>query len=898
YPEELAGVLQKIDPEDDVITKLARLAFEGTGAFETMTDLALNFGTLFGSERHGAACLKIRLLLLELVSSSLAWIQYQPELIETTLALLSGGLSHREQALLSSEFDGSTPAAVFQGDPMLMDRILNVALSRFPYETIPFLKLCQALSFSPTPADQDTLPIMSLIQEIPSMTSIVRKEDADYSLVDSDEDGIIVVLATPLDILSIGTSKTSHSGLLRYPELPSKVFSDNETFVLPSETPGRALTEKKPPVVMFQYPYSGLRYLGMVLHRTSGAMTHSREWQSESVFEIASEIISFLTGLLESAASQNKYGHSLAGCQAFALSILEEASNGLDRGTDVVSVILDLYEMMLYQHHGGPTGESSIDILVHCAQFTRALLAVLPNRVWPYLGRSGMLGLNGATNMFAKVVTTSEVPAAQFPFLLNSVLLFEALVEDVVTHSVVRKNASTAVTRFGDDVSDLNGSGITDGMMTNIILHFEKAMIEVFGTFGSWRFTSIVERLQLSAGITRVFDRILKYSFDTNDDTDLSRKLAANLAPSAEYLVEIFLSSSPNDMPLQPLLHMINEGVNTPSNILSSRFAGVWIAQTEGALALANRLVRTNTYLGRSSSRLQEQLFTCTSTIAKCFASHIRYRLPAVQLLDALVRGASTSPGQPASLLGHLGQKTAKSFMELLSALDAPIDSRDLSIAIWRLLSGVVSQRQQWFATYLLTGKTPRESLKDNLECKNGKSRSHPVLDIALSKLRFVLTMDPVEAVAVLEFVMLAADFWPRVCQEIQNNQVLVKALSGFLSKVKEPETGRSSRPPQFEAYRYQTASFIVSIFAMMVHRCNELQDTTFATQLLPDLEFFLRSGVATPKYNASLHKNLAKNFEAKYRNCKLSQFQRTSMCQPLLGEDYFYDIELASKVL
>jgi nuclear pore complex protein Nup188 len=81
-------------------------------------------------------------------------------------------------------------------------------------------------------------------------------------------------------------------------------------------------------------------------------------------------------------------------------------------------------------------------------------------------------------------------------------------------------------------------------------------------------------------------------------------------------------------------------------------------------------------------------------------------------LFEALVRSAVAYDTEPPSLLGHLGPKTAKDFLDVLADLDKPLDNEALNVCIWNLLSAVISNRQPWFATYLLTGTTPRNSIK------------------------------------------------------------------------------------------------------------------------------------------------------------------------------------------
>ena len=89
-----------------------------------------------------------------------------------------------------------------------------------------------------------------------------------------------------------------------------------------------------------------------------------------------------------------------------------------------------------------------------------------------------------------------------------------------------------------------------------------------------------------------------------------------------------------------------------------------------------------------------------------------------IRLLHAMIIACGRTMEQPPSLLGYLGQRPAKWFLDLLTLLDEPLCDSEYDISVWDFLSAIVSQRQQWFAIYLLTGKTARNSLLE----KDGSS--------------------------------------------------------------------------------------------------------------------------------------------------------------------------------
>jgi nuclear pore complex protein Nup188 len=46
------------------------------------------------------------------------------------------------------------------------------------------------------------------------------------------------------------------------------------------------------------------------------------------------------------------------------------------------------------------------------------------------------------------------------------------------------------------------------------------------------------------------------------------------------------------------------------------------------------------------------------------------------------------------------------------------------------------------------------------------------------------------------------------------------------------------------------------------------------------------------------LHANLKKNFENRYSGCKIDDFKRTFLEARTLGQDYYYDLSMAEKLL
>src|ERR1700737_4752138 len=106
----------------------------------------------------------------------------------------------------------------------------------------------------------------------------------------------------------------------------------------------------------------------------------------------------------------------------------------------------------------------------------------------------------------------------------------------------------------------------------------------------------------------------------------------------------------------------------------------------------------------------------------------------------------------------------------MLLELHKPLDDDASVIAIWHFTSVVISSRQQWFSIYLLTGRPPRETLK---EAKPEKALPPPrtMLKIALDALSNIQDLPMPKALAMLEFISLAQNYWPWAMNDLHLKQ-------------------------------------------------------------------------------------------------------------------------------
>ncbi|KAI9779306.1 MAG: hypothetical protein M1835_004736 [Candelina submexicana] len=897
YEESLEKIMEN-SLDGDPIAYLARSAVDGSRVFDVISSLAGEVCIAFGSDRKPGLRLRIRIALLELVRSSLSLIEYLPEVLQAALAVLSGSERYWDFVGRPAIASGLDPTAMFLDDDFMVQKLLFTALSRFPYETLPFLKLCKALAACRTTNDEGTLLIYELLENLGTFTQLLPLSFRGYGAIREDENANYVSLKENLSLFfeRKGRLASQRHGPAQHNALVNIKGNDSTGgLYIPAGTVGRVISETKPLIVVWDYKYSGLKYLGRLLETALvGSNLTAYASGLESDRDTLTEIVGLLTVLLRSSVeSARTEGEGLAGVEA-AHRVLEEASDGLDRNRDIITIVFDIFDEELHQKPSHPGLEHSMDLLVHCVQFIHALIPILPSRVWQLLAKGGLLEIDGRAGKLASVVEASEMIAGHYDFLIGCVCIFQGLVEDAATHSVARKVATSKVASRFTEI-EARVAGIPDKTMMKVLLAYERTMVAVIESSPTWVFTNPEERLEISTRLMSTFHNILQYSHSIDDSPDPTKKIFAVFTPAANYLIDVFLSISSNDLPSHTILRIFYQGIETPhSTVLLSKL-DIWTAYVRTALDYATLLIQISTYLELPTSHLESQLFKATPLLVRLYVSHEIYQVPVICVLRAIIISAASSSEEPPSLLGHFGQETAKNFLSVLSVLNSPLNDEPLNVSIWNLLSAIVSSRQQWFAIYLLTGSTPRESLKDTKRATVSSTRGRPLLIVALDSLADITALQPERALAMLEFVALAEDNWPWAMTDLHKHPKFLTAISDFIDTLNSRPTPKDSVK---ECNRTRMASYIADILAMYIHHSRQLGETSFATKLVTKLAYFTNNAATVPGYNSSLHGNLQRNFGMKFPGCDLNSFKRTKLQRQPFGRDYFYNLDLLNQVM
>lgn len=874
--------------EDDPVEYLARSAVDGSKVFDVLTMLASTSYHLTATTKA-----KSRLIILDCLRCATTILTYIPELATAILAAVVGDQQFWELEEQTSSDPYDDPIAAFCLDDMLREYLLGMATSRYPYEAPPFLQIARAIANCQSLEAKDHGPILlDWLSALHSFTYELPPDFRDYETTQEEENNNTVLLTHPVPLFEPRGNK-----LLAFRAAGGDAAAlGSEDFVIPAGTSGRIIADGEPKVAIWFHQLSGLRYLGKLLETalTAGEFVDATTQKMVDRDSLV-EIVGIVATLILNSNKLERKQSGMLDSQGPTHRILEEASDGLSRNRDVVSVIFSIFEEELQRQADG--SDESLDLLVNCVQFIYALVPILPGRVWPLLGRSGLLEINGRGGKLSTIFTGIEMTSCRYDFLISCAYLLEVLVEDAVINAVTRKSRSKTMVRFG--TSEDLGTGVPNHILANVIFSFTRAVSEAFVSSCNWKYLEQQQRLTLSHLTAGILDKILHYTYSIDDMCSPANKLTGTLAQAAEYIVQSFLSTSSGHLRFQPFLRALLDGLSTPDASSQEYPNGLWLKHVKTVTGFATTLVQVSVLTERRCTQLEVQLFRASPLIVRLYAAHETYQEQVIRILNALVISAASGEEEPPSLLGHLGSQSSKHFLHMLSDLGRPLDNDGHAVAIWKLLSSVVSNRQQWFSIYLLTGKTPRASLEQKSGSgKNATGLSKPLLKVALDALLCIEKMSLPRAVVMLEFVSLSQNFWPWASGDLQRGSEFIKAISEYVSKI-EPVPASAKVDRCIEgSYQAKMAAIIAEILAMYLYHQRQLGDKKAAEEALTHISYYARCAVSVPSYNTSLHGNLKRNFEAKFTGCTLQNFKRTRLESRQFGRSFFYNGNLADKML
>lgn len=895
--DALRDLESMLQVDQDPIEFLAHVALDMLQVFPTIATLVANLDIAFGTLLDASIDYSVRSSFLALLRQGCTISSYSPDILEAALSLLRRDRSSSSGDNFCQRVNVDISNAFLADSNILVPRILQQSQSRYPYELEPYLQLCQCLSASSNMTSDDYPMLTQYLMNATRFTQTLPRNLRDTELVGEEDSPNRVTLSEDLYMLEKPSSKRQR-GLASTADRTVVRVPEGQEFFIPARTIGNVVSER-PLVVMWNHTHSAFAYLGALL---STALARTTRFDLATGGPPEPEVQAGIIGLLTSQMQRSHHDPYAPEYRTVCQSVLDESKELLSQDRDMISVISELLEEMLSGRSQSPR-ENVVEILTSCVSFLKAVLPIHPGRIWPMLARSQLLDTENQSGQLASVVASLEIITGRFDFLIACMHLYQGLVDDVIRNAVARRAPSKSlVSRFNDDqVGPI--SGVAQKSMSGVLLGFTRIFLDFLRSSQDLKFTQLEQRLHINTTLMTTFQDILMYVYAFDDTQEPASKLTGAFAPSAKFLSESFISTG-NEANLNPLFRIIASASKSGKDVSATAMNGKILREARTAVNLLDALVALSTFQNSLTASLTRKLFSVVPALIRLYVSSEPAKAPIIQLLTSLTKHAARSSSEPPALLGHLNPEVAYHTLHVLTDLNKPVNDPGLETKIWGFSASVINGKQKWLATYLLTGRTPRDSLSKKDGDANAPTRLNPMLGIALDSVSALTALDTSCAAAMLKFISNAQNEWPWTTATIKSHANFLHSMTDHMETPPSPTQGggrKSADQETLRAIRTESVAILTEIFAMYLHNMRQLGDSSFVQTLTTKLGFLQHSGVADPEYDGSLHAHLQSNFEKALPGCTPMNFKKlfgAGSRRADLGPSYFYDMQLADAIL
>jgi nuclear pore complex protein Nup188 len=871
------------------LESLAAQAVDGRGFFSLLQQFMEVLRTAYRQSAEADLENMLRDLALGLLwySVDAEIIQYGTDLVQSLLAILDGERSYWEPA--SSRILGDIrPLKLIE---TYLAPILGQAMSRFPIESLPLMKLMRALFTLGPRKSVCSVELLNILGKSTEFTDVLKEEFKDYDQADDDltTDQFQIFLTDDLPLF-LSHSATNGRVATGSELVPFGASDWTPTRAIPPDTRGEVRQERKPLVITWAYEYSPLEYLMDCLSTTVPGSKHARYSGGPLSRDDVVEIIRLLSSALSSI--HNNHDNS-TDSDALAQDILQHRFALLDGEKDLITVVFDIFEFEL-QRSGDADAEVSTELLAACVEFLHAMMCFSPSRIWPLLLRSQLLDINGSSPRLVALVTNFEIVRGSYAFLQSCVRLFDTLIDLAVSPQPAKiQNSKKALTRFGQAATS-SGFAVPQKSIRAVITGFANILRSVFEDCQFWRYDNTRNRLDLTMALMKAFDKLILVAYGYDEEPDLSKKFTSVLSEAAEATVDRFLTPLSTKSLSTPMTSILSKPL-LPLVFGNEREHRESVAEADAALQLCTRILHLATYLNAPDSALEQHLFKLAPALATLFAASKDLQSSVSTLMDALLRASLRHDAAP-SLLGHMGADSAKCFLILLTQVNQPLQDTARDLSIWRLLSTVVSAQQKWFALYLLTGKTPRQKAS---ETDNAEYAGQSVLKHALDQLSSLPehgsgTDSDLVYQKMLKFVTLSYNHWPwAIMGKIREHPSFTTGIVNYFSALR-----RDGRPVHDVAFGTAIAALIAEVLTLHLHTLRQLGDYKAALTLTNKLGYVKLYAFKLPEYLTTAASLLRQNIADVYPGLKLSMFKHSLAFPVEYGSSFLYETPLALRMM
>ncbi|KAJ9624614.1 uncharacterized protein PV06_06389 [Exophiala oligosperma] len=810
-------------------------------------------------------------ILQELITVSQSFLGYTPELVSAQLGLLSN---------TSSEYSKKRPydpAVDFVEDKFLLAGFYDISAARFPYECLPFLQFSRALAKADIFSDHGLHYVEFRLRNLTTFTQAAVK-GVQYKIIREDESDSFVALEKPVNMLDLTQNR-----MLTYSSRDTTSLS-----ILPADTVGQVISDPDAPVKIIKWDlnYSCLSYIGQLLELRYLKSLQSCLSPLDDQQAVVSESIGLIADLLSSTLRNAAEGEASEDVRQHCIAILEESSTHLQSAGGIESLVFEILEQELQAFRQRSVATFNCDILLSCLDFIIVLSKIQPHIVWSGINRTSLLGRHSSSTYILGIVSAVEVPTRAFSFLAKCAELYQSLVQLTLRSHQYDSSMSGAAT----SIRRRSMLPTTLRTQTSILSTSTEIMFNAFQEMSEWFFQSAEQRNSISSLILNTFSDIIRYAFDVGQGLNSNTAVTNPFIEPAKFIISSFRDPSFGNAAISPVVRCLVSGRHHQAP--SASHVDVSDPHLESALSLATLLIRFGDLEDAQLTSAELHIFNSVPSLLRLLLTRKLSRKHCLRLMRAIL--TSIERQKPTSLLGHLGSASCIDLLHVIRHIDQESQSSEERSELWKLLTLLVNDSQQWLATVIVTGTAPDGPKRTKQEeIRTRQFRGRTFLSIALEELTNVRNLSQVVAIPMLDFVLEAQQNWSWVTEDVESSSGLVSKLSSFVA---QSAWGQSD---ETELARWTLiAARVTDISNHHLHHARAARNVNDVKAFIPLLEWLTSNAVEVSLYKSSLHANLKKNFSSKYTGLSTLDIKRKGLTEQEYGPNFYYDIDYADKLL
>ncbi|RVX66757.1 hypothetical protein B0A52_08950 [Exophiala mesophila] len=803
--------------------------------------------------------------LQELVTVSLPFLSYTPELVSAQLALMAPKKSSQVGPIL---FDSTV--AMLEDDSLLQG-FYEVSAARFPYEALPFLKFSKELAKAKV-FDHGVHFVEYRLRSLDSFTQAAIR-DVEFNTTRENENANLVTLTKAVNLLDM-----SQHMLLGYSERQPQTLE-----LMPPNTIGNVISgDSQLPVIRWQHEYSGFGYIGKLLEMYYMGLAPTVLSNFESSEEVAAEILSLVAVLLTTVFSEHPTSTQEA--QRHATRILEELNTHLGEDTDFVTLAFEILEQELQAFRRRSVSSFDCRVLTACLDFVIIYTKIRPGQVWSAINRTSLFNRQIEGGLIMSIISVVEIPLRKYDLLERCSVLHHTLIK-LALHPPLRDDA---VSKMEPARGTITHKSFLSRNQVPTPLASTEIMFGVFQQIQDWPFAVQEQAARIRSRLAKAFSDTISFAFNFGDSLKSSQETSAPFMPAAEFLVNALRFPLTDNVSMGPIIKFFLDTTFTECSPEEADAEG----QIKAGLELAILVTRYGQVQDLPLSSHEIHMFHTLPVLIRILHSYPQIRPTTLILLRSLLTYIDNN--QPSSLLAVLGSTSSLDFLHLLKHIDQSSISSKSRDEVWRLLPLLVRGSQHWLATVILSGSSPDASKRAKDPKPPGQSlRGMPFLQIAIKQLMNISTLPHNVTISMLKFVLQAQSTWAWVTESLQTSEEFFAKTISFIvdSRIEDDEQTNM-------ALHNSIAALITDLSTIHLHHSKLSQDRNAIKQYVPLLRWLGENAIKVSSYNASLHANLKRNFAAKYRGLAVSAIRRTGLIERRYGGNFFYDVDFAGRFL